>query len=139
MSASRIVHRHQVSLSRRSASRKAIDLEAALALVAPKIRFAAEEMSKELARLGIRHRLCGGLAVGAHGHPRATNVVDFLVGDEAFEHHGPLVTLRAPFQVGGVAVDSVPIPEDAPFLVSELEGTATDPGCRSSRCPPSCT
>lgn len=128
MSVSRIIHRHQVALSRRVASRKPVDLDAALEVVAPRIRFAAEEMSKELARLGIRHRLCGGLAVGAHGHPRATRDVDFLVGDEAFEHHGPLVTLRAPFQVGGVAVDAVPIPDDAPFLGAEIEGTAADTG-----------
>lgn len=34
-------------------------------------------------RWGIRHALVGGLAVGHHGHPRATKGVDFIVGDEA--------------------------------------------------------
>ena len=34
----------------------------------------------QLDRRGVRHWL-GGLAVGAHGFPRATKNVDFLVGD----------------------------------------------------------
>ena len=64
-------------------------------------------------RLGIRHALIGGLAVGIHGHPRATKDVDFLVGPEAFESSGLIVSFRAgvPLASGGVAVDSVPIPE----------------------------
>lgn len=50
----------------------------------------------------------GGLAVGAHGYPRATKDVVFLVGDEAFEHHtGGIVTMKTgiPIQIGGVLVD----------------------------------
>lgn len=61
-----------------------------------------------LTELGVRHLLVGGLAVGAWGHVRATRDVDFLVGEEAFEHHpGGLVTMKygVPIQVGGVAVD----------------------------------
>jgi hypothetical protein len=48
--------------------------------------------------------------------------VDFLVGDEAFEHHGKLVTLRAglPFQVDGVAIDFLTPDVDEPFLESTL-------------------
>ncbi len=64
--------------------------------------------SKRLGELGVRHALAGGLAVGAHGHPRATKDVDFLVGEEAFEHHaGGIVTMKAglPIEVGGVVVD----------------------------------
>ena len=52
--------------------------------------------------------LVGGLAVGAWGYPRATKDVNFLVGDEAYEHHaGGLVTMKpgVPIQVGGVAID----------------------------------
>lgn len=70
-----------------------------------------------LAKLGIRHVVVGGLAVGANGYPRATKDVDFLVGDEAFEHHpGGFVTLKpgVPIQVNGVAIDllSIQIGED---------------------------
>ena len=45
----------------------------------------ALEVSACLSELRIRHVLIGGLAVGVHGHPRATRDVGFLVGDEAFE------------------------------------------------------
>jgi hypothetical protein len=70
----------------------------------------------------------GGLAVGAHGYPRATKDVDFLVGPEAFEHHpGGLVTLRAgvPFQVNGVAVDFLAADPGEDFLDAAL---SAEPG-----------
>lgn len=76
--------------------------------VAPRILDAMRAASARLMELGVRHVLVGGLAVGAWGHPRATKDVDFLVGEEAFEHHpGGLVTMKygVPIQVGGVAVD----------------------------------
>ena len=115
-----IIHRPQVAFAQRT-RRKELDLDAALSAVSPAVRDAAREAAQELTRLGIRHVLCGGLAVGAYGYPRATKDVDFLVGDEAFEHHGTIVTLRAPFQVRGVAVDSVPVPSESPFLAKELD------------------
>jgi hypothetical protein len=76
--------------------------------VASTILDAMRTASARLRELGVRHVLVGGLAVGAWGHPRATKDVDFLVGEEAFEHHeGGLVTLKygVPIQVGSVAVD----------------------------------
>lgn len=76
--------------------------------VAPRILDAMRVASARLTELGVRHVLVGGLAVGAWGHARATKDVDFLVGEEAFEHHpGGLVTMKygVPIQVGGVAVD----------------------------------
>jgi hypothetical protein len=76
--------------------------------VAPKVLDAMRSASKALTALGIRHVVVGGLAVGANGHPRATKVVDFLVGDEAFEHHpGGFVTMKpgVPIQINGVAID----------------------------------
>ena len=77
-------------------------------VVAPQILDAMRVASAQLCRLGVRHVLVGGLAVGAWGYPRATKDVDFLVGDEAYEHHaGGLVTMKpgVPIQVGGVAID----------------------------------
>jgi hypothetical protein len=118
-----LIVRRQVAFARRN--RKAgIDVDAALGAVAEDVRRAALEASAELTRLGIRHALCGGLAVGAHGYPRTTQRVEFLVGEEALERHGSVVTLRAPFQVHGVAVDSVPVPPEGPFLAEELDRPA---------------
>lgn len=96
-------------------------------VVAPKVLEALVLASQALRHAGVRHVIIGGLAVGANGHPRATKVVDFLVGAEAFEHHGKLVTLRAgvPFQVDGVAIDFLSPEADEPFLEAAL---ASAPG-----------
>jgi hypothetical protein len=84
-----------------------MNLSAILRFVAPQVREAAIKTAAQLEQLGIRHMLVGGLAVGAHGYVRATTDVDFLVGEEAFEHHGPLVTFKAgvPIEVGGIRID----------------------------------
>ncbi len=77
-------------------------------VVAPKVLEAWSAASSALARAGVRHVVIGGLAVGANGYPRATKVVDFLVGDEAFNHHpGGIVTMNPalPIEVNGVAID----------------------------------
>ena len=91
-------------------------------VVAPKVLDALTLASEALSAAKVRHVVIGGLAVGANGHPRATKDVDFLVGDEAFEHHGKLVMLRAglPFQVDGVAVDFLSPGTDEPFLEAAL-------------------
>ena len=96
--------------------RSGADLSSLEGVVAPTILQALEVASRRLTGLGIRHALVGGLAVGAHGFPRATKDIDFLVGDEAFEHHeGGIITMKAgvPIQVGGVLVDLLSAqPED---------------------------
>lgn len=96
-------------------------------VVAPKVLEALQLASEALTTAHVRHVVVGGLAVGANGHPRATKDVDFLVGDEAFEHHGKLVTLRAglPFQVDGVAIDFLSPEAEEPFLEAAL---AAEPG-----------
>lgn len=88
-----------------------------------KVLDAMRAAGAQLTRLGVRHWLVGGLAVGAHGHPRATRDVDFLVGDEAFEHHaGGLVTMKpgVPIQVAGVAVDHLSAQTGEGFLTDGL-------------------
>lgn len=82
-------------------------------VVAPQIIDAAQRASGKLREAGIPHALAGGLAVGAHGYPRTTDDVHFLVGDEAFEkHEGGFVTLKVPLiAVGDVRVDFVSIDE----------------------------
>jgi hypothetical protein len=79
--------------------------------------------ARALAALGVRHALAGGLAVGAYGYPRATQDVDLLVGDEAFERRpGGLVTLKpgVPIEVDGVAVDLLSAGAGEEFLERAL-------------------
>jgi len=84
-----------------------MDLKEVFRFVAPQVREAAVRTADQLNQLGIRHALAGGLAVGAHGYIRATADVDFLVGEEAFEHAGLLVAFKAgvPIEVGGIRID----------------------------------
>ena len=84
-----------------------MDLKEVFRFVAPRVRDAAIKSAAQLNDLGIRYALAGGLAVGAHGYVRATVDVDFLVGEEAFEHHGSLVAFKAgvPIEVEGVRID----------------------------------
>lgn len=100
------------------------DLSAVFELLAPRMRSAVEKTHAALAAAGIRHALAGGLAVGAHGEPRATKDVDFLVGSEAFiVHAGGVVTLHPalPIAIDGVPVDAVRIPESAEFLADGFD------------------
>lgn len=85
------------------------DLVQLRGVVAPEILTAIAVASQKLREAGIPHALAGGLAVGAHGYPRTTDDVDFLVGDEAFlQHAGGLVTLKVPLiAVGNVRIDMV--------------------------------
>lgn len=81
------------------------DLDALEGVVAPRVLDAMRTASKQLRKAKIRHAVVGGLAVGAYGFARATKDVDFLVGEEAFQHHGGgLVTIApgVPILVGDV-------------------------------------
>jgi len=84
-----------------------MDIKEAFRFVAPRVRDAAIKTAAQLNHLGIRHALAGGLAVGAHGYIRATADVDFLVGEEAFDHQGVLVAFKAgvPIEVDGIRID----------------------------------
>jgi hypothetical protein len=84
-----------------------MDLKEVFRFVAPRVRDAAIKSAAQLNDLGIRYALAGGLAVGAHGYVRATTDVDFLVGEEAFEHQGSMVAFKAgvPIEVDGVRID----------------------------------
>lgn len=100
-------------------SRELPDLSALDGVVSSKVLEAMRVAHAELSRLGVRHLLVGGLAVGAYGYPRATKDVDFLVGDEAFvQHEGGIVTLKpgVPIQVSGVLVDHLSAQQDEEHL-----------------------
>ncbi len=107
-----------------------MDIKDALDFVAPKVRDAALKAAAQLEQLGIRHALAGGLAVGAHGYIRATADVDFLVGEEAFEHHGVLVTFRpgVPIEVDGVRIDYLSPVALGPQLEAVLDEPAVSEG-----------
>lgn len=92
--------------------------------VAPAVLDAMRSASKALTALGVRHVVVGGLAVGANGYPRATKDVDFLVGDEAFEHHpGGFVSMKpgVPIQINGVAIDLLSVQSGEEHLARALE------------------
>lgn len=93
-------------------------------VVASKVLDAMKAASSALTKLGVRHVVVGGLAVGANGHPRATTEVVFLVGNEAFERYpGGVVTMRpgVPIQVNGVAIDLLSVGEGEDHLAAALE------------------
>lgn len=87
--------------------------------------------SEQLEKVGVRHALVGGLAVGAWGYPRASRDVDFLVGNEAFVvHEGGFVTFAegVPISFGDVAVDSLSVCPGEGFLQDLLESPVVRDG-----------
>src|SRR5258707_9095897 len=104
-------------------------------VVAPEILAAVVVASSHLRDAGVPHALAGGLAVGAHGYPRTTDDVDFLVGDEAFvKHAGGLVTLKVPLiAVGNVRIDFVST-DAAKGEVEQLRSAVENPD-RSEQIP----
>lgn len=95
-----------------------------LDVIAPEIVDAMLAASRALTWLGIRHVVVGGLAVTAKGSPRATKVVEFLVGDEAFEHGpGGFVSLKpgVPIQVNGVVIDLLSVQDGEEHLATALD------------------
>jgi len=68
---------------------------------------AAYDASRELTALGIRHAVVGGIAVGAHGAPRATKDVDFLVNQEDAFIGALILSFKpgVPIAVRGIVVD----------------------------------
>lgn len=96
------------------------DLKRLEGVIAPEVFTALLIADEELTRAGIPHLAIGGLAVCAHGYRRTTDDVDFLVGDEAFNHHGLVVSMKVPISaVGRVRVDQVSF-ADEPELQQEL-------------------
>ena len=73
------------------------------------------------------------LAVGAHGYPRASRDVDFVVGNEAFTFHdGGVVTVNpeVPVRVGSIAVDPISVGPDEPHLLEALRRAPVSGGIR---------
>jgi hypothetical protein len=106
------------------------DLALCEGIVSAQILQALYDAAAQFDALGVPHVAIGGIAVGAYGAPRATKDVDFLVGDEAFVHHGPIVSFRPglPIASNGVAVDPVSIGSDEGFLLEAFERPAVSHG-----------
>ena len=107
------------------------DLSLLTGVVAPEVLNAMRMAAAKLKSSGIRYALAGALAVGAHGYPRASKDVDFVVGDEAFTvHEGGIVTINpeVPIRVGQVAVDPVSVGPDEPHLMEALQRAPVSDG-----------
>lgn len=91
-------------------------------VVSPAILGRARDISRLLTDLRIPHVLIGGLAVGIHGHPRATKDVDFMVGVEAFDTTEPFLIYREELKnlVHVGETDIMSVPERYPGLTVEL-------------------
>ena len=84
-------------------------LRAELDHLAPSFRLATHAAVQAYDRAGVRYALIGGVAAGAYSQPRATRDVDFLVGDEAFDTFGAVISFRPgiPLEAHGVPIDSI--------------------------------
>jgi len=119
----------------RRGSGAASGLRAELNLLNPNFRQAVHLAVKAYNKAGVPYAVIGGLAAGAYSEPRTTKDVDFLVGDEAFDSVGLVISFKAgiPQQAAGVAVDSVPIDEELRDLYEQALESAVDsdePGVR---------
>jgi hypothetical protein len=79
------------------------------ATVPEALRAAACEVSELLRRAGVRHVLCGGVAVSCNGYGRTTQNIDFAVGPCAFEYRDKGLFLRGdlPFRYLGIPIHYV--------------------------------
>ena len=86
-------------------------LRAELDHLAPQFRLAVHAAADTYWRHKVRYALIGGVAAGAYGQPRATRDIDFLVGNEAFDTVGAVVSFKQgiPLEAHGVPIDSIPI------------------------------
>ena len=85
---------------------------------------AARDSARELTEQGIQFALIGGLAVNAHGRPRATTDVDYIVPRDAQEHLGVGGALSRRLGVvtldyDGISVDCLLVRDL--FLLAELD------------------
>lgn len=98
-------------------------LEAALQKLPRGVARAVHIASEALDVAGVRHALVGGVAAAAHGYLRSTDDVDFLVGDEAFENRGIIITFApgVPILVGDVGIDYIPMESGEEFLEAALD------------------
>lgn len=86
------------------------DLRSVLDHLDPRFRRALHAAADTYQRLGIRYALIGGVAAGAYSRPRGTRDIDFLVGEEAFDSVGLVISFKrgVPQEVCEVPIDNIP-------------------------------
>lgn len=99
----------------------------ALARLLPRFVPAITALEEHLRKKSIRYAVCGGAACVMHGGERSTPDIDVLVGDEAFPANGIIVEMVVPIEVGGVTIDTVPLPVDNPEMARILEDALSQP------------
>ncbi|MAE71305.1 MAG: hypothetical protein CME06_12670 [Gemmatimonadetes bacterium] len=101
---------------------KPAGIAALIGVVAPEVLTDAIEASKKLTNLGVPHALVGGLAVGLHGHPRATKDADYIVGEAAFHSTSQLLVYRDDLKdlVERSDVDLIAVPPGHPHIADLL-------------------
>jgi hypothetical protein len=107
------------------------DLSLLRGVVSEQVLAALRTAAERLSAAKVRHALAGALAVGAHGYPRASKDIDFVVGDEAFKSHaGGVVTIHpdVPIRVGNVAVDPISVGPDEAHLLDAIESAPRSDG-----------
>jgi len=110
------------------------DLKPVAEVVSEKVWRAMTDASESLRSLGVKHALVGGLAVGAHGWPRATRDVDFLLGDDAWLERDGVVVTRVDLPVGahGIPIDLAMVRADERHLLAAPSRPPRSPkACRS--------
>jgi hypothetical protein len=107
------------------------DLSLLEGVVSERVLAALRGAAEQLRASGVPYALAGALAVGAHGYPRASKDVDFVVGPEAFiVHGGGVVTIdpRVPIRVGDVPVDPISVGPDENHLLEAVKGAPVSRG-----------
>lgn len=107
------------------------DIHALKGIVSDHVLEAMKAAHKVLDHAGIPHALVGALAVGAYGYPRASKDVDFLVGDEAFDHHkSGIVTVKpgVPIEYKGIVIDPISIAPGSEHLRQAVENPEISEG-----------
>lgn len=128
--------RHEVRGSRRFEPHGEMHLSAVLDFLAPSFRSSVHAAVDRYDQMGVRYALIGGVAAGAYGTPRATRDIDFLVGDEAFDVTGDIISLKPGLPVEttfGVPIDSIPPPVEYRDLYERALNEAVEsdePGVR---------
>lgn len=106
------------------------DLKPVAEVVSEKVWRAMTDASAWLREMDIHHALVGDMAVGAHGWPRATAKVDFMVDDSAWLHMGSMVSLRVglPVRAHGIPIGVALIRDDERHLLRAIEAAEESEG-----------
>lgn len=119
-----VIMRRQLTFRRSAMPHDEPNIRNLYGIVSDEVLRAMRAAHETLDRAGIPHALVGALAVGAYGYPRASKDVDFLVGDEAFDHHeSGIITLKpgVPIEYKGITIDPISIAPGSEHLQDSVD------------------